>query len=413
MSMERTDVIVVGAGLAGLTAAQVAQRAGASVLVVDGQSAGGRARSDQRDGFTFNRGPHALYNGGAAERVLKSLGVKVTGSPPGAISGLRGDLISPLPTGARSLATTKLLNTRGKLAAGRFLGGLGRIDAPKFVGRSVTDWLGNAGLPADTEALVRMLIRVSTYANAPDEFDAGAAIMQMQMALGSGVLYLDGGWQSMVDRFTDGLTIRRVAATAVHGETSGVTVVTADGELSAGSAVVAVGTPAAAASLLGRAPFEVGPPIEAACLDLGLRRPLAVEGLLGVDVPLYLNTHCPPARLAPPGHAVVAVARYLARGDDLGPEAQRGELEAHARRAGLTPDDVVTERYLHRMTVVGALPMAVHGGLAGRPSVTDSGQSRVMLAGDWVGPEGHLADACLASGELAARTAARRSERIG
>ncbi len=54
------------------------------------------------------------------------------------------------------------------------------------------------------------------------------------------------------------------------------------------------------------------------------------------------------------------------------------------------------------MTVVGALAVAAHGGLRGRPGVDASGVPGVFLAGDWVGPTGHLLDAVMASAEAAA-----------
>src|SRR5689334_20120373 len=86
---ERYDVVVVGAGLAGLTAAATAAGAGASTLVLDSHHAGGRATTDEKGRYRFNRGPHALYQGGEATAVLARLGVSVSGAfPPG--KGARG-----------------------------------------------------------------------------------------------------------------------------------------------------------------------------------------------------------------------------------------------------------------------------------------------------------------------------------
>lgn len=57
------------------------------------------------------------------------------------------------------------------------------------------------------------------------------------------------------------------------------------------------------------------------------------------------------------------------------------------------------------MVACGALPVAGSGGMRGRPAVTDTGYDRVLVAGDWVGPTGHLVDTALASGEEAGRRA--------
>jgi phytoene dehydrogenase-like protein len=52
-----TDAVVVGAGLAGLTAAAHLHRAGLSVLVCEaGDGVGGRIRTDRTDGFLLDRG---------------------------------------------------------------------------------------------------------------------------------------------------------------------------------------------------------------------------------------------------------------------------------------------------------------------------------------------------------------------
>jgi hypothetical protein len=97
--------------------------------------------------------------------------------------------------------------------------------------------------------------------------------------------------------------------------------------------------------------------------------------------------------------------RYLRPDEDPSPDTARAELMDHARMAGLDPEAAVHVRFLHRMTVVGAVPVPGVG-LAGRVDVADTDHDGVLVAGDWVGPRGHLADAALASGEDAGRLAA-------
>src|SRR5262249_59665236 len=87
--------------------------------------------------------------------------------------------------------------------------------------------------------------------------------------------------------------------------------------------------------------------------------------------------------------------------------ADRAELQAHLARAGVGEEDVVTSRFLPRMVVAGAAPTAAQGGLCGRPAVDATGLPGVYLAGDWVGPTGLIADAALASGQVAALRAVR------
>ena len=406
----RCDVAVVGAGLAGLAAAELLRRRGAQVVVLDAGVHGGRARTDTVDGFRFNRGAHALYLGGQAAAVLDELGVPTPGGPPASATfGRRGDLVDRLPADARTLMTTSLVGWRGRLAVARVLSAVKRWRPAELAHVSVAQWLDDMHLPADAADLLLALVRVSSYGNAPEVMSADLAAMQIQLALGAGVRYLDGGWQSMVDHLVARLDVHRATVTAVEADGGDVAVSLAGGgAVVAGSVIVATGTPAAAAALLGRAAFACGPVVEASCLALGTRRPPAHGFLLGLDMPLYLSTHHPPARLAPPGHQVIELMRYLTPGERPSPAEVRADLDAHGRLAGIAEDDVVASRALHRMVVCGALATVEHGGMAGRVAVTGAGVPGVLLAGDWVGAEGHLLDAALASARRAADLATRR-----
>jgi hypothetical protein len=140
-------------------------------------------------------------------------------------------------------------------------------------------------------------------------------------------------------------------------------------------------------------------PIRAAVLNLGLRRlPAgAATFALGLDRPLYFSVHSAAAKLAPEGRAVVHLAHY-------GTGGSRAELEEFAdlNMAGWR-DEAEVAHYLPDLTVAHAAP-----GIEGRPAV---GWEGFALAGDWVGAEGMLADAVVASGLRAAEVVQNRKVR--
>jgi phytoene dehydrogenase-like protein len=411
------DVAVVGGGLAGLAAATTAARDGRRVVLLDAGALGGRARSTDRDGFTFNMGPHALYRGGPAERVLGDLGVAPTGGPPATSAwGVRAGELVPLASTPLSLLASRALTWREKIAVARFFVAVRRTDPAAVRGRTVTEWLAGLRLDGMAADVARSAIRVGTYTDAPDLLGADVAVTQLRTALGPGVRYLDGGWGGMVAALAEraraaGVELRSGArVTAVDDGPQGPVVATADAALHCGAVVVASGTPDAAGGLLGGRPAAwsaLGPPVTASCLDLGVRGVPTHRAVIGLDEPTYCSVHSPPADLAPEGCAVVAVAEYHRPGADRSdPTEQRRRLEAVARRAGIDDDDVVTARFLHAMVVAGAVPTAEGGGLGGRPEVAVPGRPGVFVAGDWVGADGFLADAALASGADAGRRAA-------
>jgi phytoene dehydrogenase-like protein len=402
------DVIVVGGGLSGLAAAATATRGGASTVVLEAHPPGGRARTTERNGFVFNNGVHALFTGGPGMAVLKELEIRLRGAPPPLerYMLLAAGMQHVLPIGPGSLKQTTFFDTADKAQFGALAGRMAVVDPPSLQGLSIGDWLADQDLRPRVDAVVRALFRLSTYASDFDRFGADAALAQQQAAARSGVLYLDGGWAQLVRSLSVSLDVRTAAAVReVSGDATIAAVHTDDGTLIAGAVIVAAGTPQAAQLILPADPGwgPVGDPVTAACLDAGVRGVPTPGYVVGIDDPIYGTVQSPPARQSPTGTSVVGIIRYGARSA----AADRPDLEAHLQEMGVDGDSVVERRFLARMVVSGAMPIASTGGLAGRPSITATGVPRVFLAGDWVGPEGLLADAALASGHAAARAALR------
>lgn len=402
--MERNDIVIAGAGLAGLAAAATAARSGARVLLLDEASPGGRARTSTRDGFRFNRGPHAIIMGGPGRKVLARLGVRpATHTPP-----LRGQRV--LVDGAlHPVLSRRVLGLRAAAQLTAAFARISRTDLRYSPMPSTRDWLASLELTPKAAAVLETVARVSTYSADLGALPADVAVLQLRNLL-RGVGYPDEGWQFLVDGLLKTATAAgaefrpHTPVTTVDGEPGAWRVRTLSGEeIGAGAVVIATGTPAGARRLLPADPGwnDLGPEITAACLDLGVRHD-RTRVTFGLDEPLYLSPHSPSGNLAPAGQGMVHVMRYGATTAD----ADRARLEEFAATAGIAPGDVVTSRFLPNMTVVTAMPPAGRG-LKGRPPVAVAGADGLFVAGDWAGPDGWLADASLSSGERAGVLAAR------
>ncbi len=424
MQSNENRVIVIGGGMAGLAAATLIARRGYSVnLFEQAAELGGRARTREQNGFYFNIGPHALYRQGAGMGILAELGITPRGAQPRVSKGfaVRGGVKYLLPTSTGTLFKTDLLKVASKLEIARLLATIAKLDGSEWMSASVTQWLTQRFKHQSSRELLAALIRLSTYVNAPERLSAGAAIEQLKKAVAAGVLYLDGGWQTLVDQARDaarsaGVTIETGAKIAsVERDARGAVraVQTAGGARLEASSVIIASSPQASAELIGEDCAaarwaEKAIPLKAACLDLALDRLPVPEATfaLGIDRPLYFSVHSATARLAPTGGALVHLAKYLPTDHIESPEEDERELEGlmDLVQPGWRKT-VAHRRFLPDMTVMNWLPAAQEGGTDGRPGPKVPDAPGLFVAGDWAGGEGFLVDAALASAKEAATLA--------
>jgi phytoene dehydrogenase-like protein len=403
------DLVVVGGGLAGLAAATWCARRGLRVALLERAGAlGGRARTDLHAGYAHNLGAHALYVGGAAARGLGDLGVSFTGRPPptGGLLAIAHGEVHRFPSGLFSMLATDLFTFGAKIEAARALATLVRTDPRPLRDVPWATWLEGVAPRAEVRAAIASIARVTTYANASGRSSAGATIEQVRRGASPGVLYLDDGWQSLVDGLERaardaGVRIVRSApvASVIHdGQVRGVAI--ANGETVAGRSVLLATGPSTARALTGKK--DLGGnlvPVHVACLDLGLAdlpRPDRLAAF-GVDEPTYFSVHSASARLAARG-ATVHVMKYIDP-DSQGDADPEAELERVMDR--VQPGwraQVVVRRFLPSLVASNALVEVRKR----RPGVDAVGIERVYLAGDWVGEESMLADAAIASARAAA-----------
>jgi phytoene dehydrogenase-like protein len=398
---QHRETIVIGAGLGGLASAALLVQAGVRVRVLEGaQKPGGRARSRLQDGFTLNVGPHAFFRHGPAQQVLRGLGVSLQGNALAKIGtyGLLQDQLHELPYTPLSLLRSKLLDGSEKLAFLKLLAGLNEHKARSLRGLTVNQWLESSISSPRMRALLGMLVRLSCYAHAPDLLGAEIAVRQVAHAVHHNVMYLDDGWQRLIDGLVSrleqagvelehGVPVQRVEARSGRVDA----VVLEDGRRLPAQHVIAAVDPSTLARLLpGDSVAErwarAAVPLRAACLDLGVRELPHPErrSVQALDAPLYFANHSVYARLAPEGCHLLGLIHYLAPGEDG--RASEPKLRAFLER--IQPgvwERAMVKRFMPNLIVHNDLPgqeraRRVHPKLAGMSLVSDVSSARYMLA---------------------------------
>jgi phytoene dehydrogenase-like protein len=446
----KRHVFVVGGGLAGLAASVYLARGGRNVTLFEKRSfLGGRAITNLRHGFRFNLGAHALYRTGPAARVYRELGIPALGGrvKREGLALLNGST-HKLPISITALLTTSLLSFAAKAEMARLWIRIARLDTAPLRSMTVRQWLDANVSDARLRELLEALIRLASYADHADTQSAAIGLTQLKLAL-KGSIYLHEGWQKLVDS----LHSAAVAAGVNFVSSARIVGVHHDGErvqgielggldmdadrmdtqalaypepkpdhvdgarIPAETVLLAI-DPAGAAELAGGGDFtsswSAAKPVTAACLDIALRHLPQPKNTfaLGVDKPLYYAVHSSVAQLAPKGGALIHLARYRkersASNEELendrrarSASARDDEAELEALLDRLQPgwrDALVHRRFLPAMTVSNALVTPD----AKRPDPVTPVRG-LYVAGDWVGNEGILSDAALASASSAAK----------
>jgi phytoene dehydrogenase-like protein len=231
---------------------------------------------------------------------------------------------------------------------------------------------------------------------------------------------VDGGWRTLVDelRAAAERTGARIVSDAHvegvelgDGHARGVRL--RDGRLVRASAVVVATGPRDAAKLMDggehpaiRRVADRLTPTRIACLDVALER-LPVPDcpvVQDLDGPRFMSAQSVYSRVAPEGSALIIAFKQLDPRYPGDPREDERDLEdlLDAAQPGWR-GVLVRRQYLPRIEAVGTLPTAREGGFAGRPGPRVPGLDNLYLAGDWVGPEGFLLDASMASAQRAAQ----------
>jgi phytoene dehydrogenase-like protein len=421
----QTDVVVVGGGLAGLTAACYLARAGKQVTLIEqAKTLGGRATSHAYDNFIFNRGIHALYSGGAASEVLAELGVSFSGNSPKNIWLLQNGKLYPSPGTPLALLTSQLFGFADKLELVKVLGSFPNLNAHELRNTSVKAWLESKVKRQKVRAFLSSLATTFVYTTALDLVSAEVFIDKLQRSLKHPVIYLDGGWHTLVEglrgvaekygvmiQTAQGVEAVEYQAEAARG------VRLHDGTRINANAVILATRSRDATKLVDHPALQTIVreliPVQVACLDVALRHlPQPKYGIVqDGERPLFMSTQSLASKVAPEGGALVYTFKQLDPRTATDPNDNERDLESLLDAAQPLWRDVLVKRQcLPRIEAVGALPSAKAGGFSGRPTVNVPGFNNLYLAGDWVGPRGFLCDASFSSAKQAAKAIVNQTQ---
>lgn len=431
---EKQRVAVIGGGLAGLSAALNLAKNGLAVTLFERSiNPGGRAQTTVKDGYYMNFGPHAHYVGGAGRPFLKELGIEPAGNPPPtgrSLAFFKGK--NPvLPLSIRTILETTLIGPIDKIRLLKFMARLNSIKGDEVEALTVQEWIdsdkelrrGGAAL----KGLIRTLAQLTTYTGDTDKLSAQAALIQLQLAVKFGVIYLHGGWAQMVDALLEkcweagvevfaGCEVMQISRMTEKSENPSLAVVYKNREkvslTKSFDGIILASPPDVVKRILGAENLSPGHSklnlggeelidVKAACLDICLTELPRPENTyaLGIDEPLYYSVHSASANLTPPRGALIHLAYYLKTGETGTPQIEKRLEQMMDTLQPGWKEKLVYKRFLANIVVAHKLLSVRNGKLDGYWT-EETDEPGVYRAGDWVGTH-QLADASLGSAKRA------------
>lgn len=259
--MSSGPIIVVGAGLAGLSCATTLHAAGIDVIVLEaGDGVGGRVRSDEVDGFILDRGFQvALTAYPELHRQLDMAALALQPFDPGALvwRNGKGSAVSDpfrLPTSVMSTALAPIGSPIDKLRIARLRADLRKVHPARLLGGddvTTAEALKAAGF-SDTiiERFFKPLVGGIQLDPALQDSRRMFDIIFRMLADGDSVVPA-AGMQAIPDQLAAQLPDDTIRLGSRVTEASATSVTTADGERIDGAAVVIAAEGPVASTLLG------------------------------------------------------------------------------------------------------------------------------------------------------------------
>ncbi|WP_243354389.1 phytoene desaturase family protein [Bacillus litorisediminis] len=403
------DSIVIGGGLAGLISANYLARQGRKVAVIEkGKELGGRASTTIVHQSHLNLGPHALYIKGGTSQILNELGIHPTGKKPKIYGKLiLEDKMYPFPPSPVALLKTEFLTWREKAELIKVFSNLLKADWRKAGDHSFAEWLMAHRLSRKVKAILQSLLAISSYCKEDDAVTAAYAIRQLQLALKGGVLYLDGGWETLIQSLENQAQKRGVLfmkgekVKKIKGSFPAFQLELSSGRLVEGKTVIYTAPPHDLQKMAEHgeqfAFLSKLKPVKGVSLDLILEKDEMDRTSFGFDADhfIYYSSHSKAANLS----QQYEVAHVFGYGADASQEQMEKFLD---RMVPHWRERKVYSRCLTNLAVSNGYPNRTTMRIFEKASQAVDG---LFLAGDCCIDEGILADASAASGKKAALAA--------
>lgn len=415
--MKKYDVAIIGGGLAGLAAANYLSREGKRVVLIEKSNRlGGRSLTNLKNGFHLNLGGRALYRDGEAYKFLTDLGIEINGeSALTKIFGLMNRNLHLIPADPLSILSSSLLSWKEKYEYTKLMY---TIKKQKFNGMervSLKEWAEKNIKSPLCRHIFFALCRTLTYIANPNTQLAQPVLRQFQHSLNGGVIYVDGGWGTIIEQLKSRAIANGVEILENHPLTQIETnsdfqtiQLLNDVRLQSSNCILAV-SPDEVLKLMKDSEQclihnwkEQMMRVTCSCLDIGLNKlpNQNVEFVVGIDQPIYLSHQSRSAKVCDKDKAVINIISYHQVGIEIDPQQEKQKMEK--LMDSLQPgwrDEVVVQQFLPNMTVTYDFPQVNQNQIQESYSKELPG---IYFAGDWTYHEELLSDAAVASARRAA-----------
>nr|WP_269745642.1 NAD(P)/FAD-dependent oxidoreductase [Brevibacillus borstelensis] len=207
MTTNHYDVVIVGGGLAGLSAAAYLSSKGKKVVLLERGALGGRAVTLKIKGFNFNFGAHAIY--GRDTSVLKTfekeLGLNIDWQDfnPNKARYDLGDDLTAVPANVQGLFRTKLVKGFDKvLFTFEILKTMLKMETghPHL---SIQKWMEKQNVSEEVKEMMLTLASSNFFTREPEKIpsDVFFTYYRRIFTTNKPVAYIGGGWQALIEEF--------------------------------------------------------------------------------------------------------------------------------------------------------------------------------------------------------------------